>query len=146
MVQSLIDDQELCARLRHTARKFRCIEDIVRFCYQPARTHFETEKRTDNKIINVLGMRMLLGEAVELAEIVNQSKTDSLKSLFDVNTLVKYFNYKNLITIMAFVSDKRVLLMRKNQREFVGRSIMCSRPTHSRDSTSRFSRTIDVLL
>lgn len=91
VVQSLMDDQELCARLRHTARKFRYIEDIVRFCYQPARFHFETEKRTDNKIIYVLSMRMILDEAVELAEIVNQSKTDSLKSLFDV----KLMNYLN---------------------------------------------------
>lgn len=84
MVQSLIGDQDLCIRLRHAIRKFRCLEDIVRFCYQPPRTCFENEKRTDNKIVYVLGMRMILEEAGVLVDLVKDSQCESLKALFEV--------------------------------------------------------------
>lgn len=88
----------MCAKLRQSMRKFRCLEDIVKFCYQPAKTYFETEKRTDNKIIYLLGMRMILEEVTVLVDLINASQCEPLKSLFDV-----CYYHQFLITKIKFL-------------------------------------------
>ena len=88
VVDDLSKDLQLCANLRYMMKRFIDLEAIVKFCYQAPKLTFECVKKTDTKIIYILGMRALLEEAATLVNLIKDSSSDAIKSLFNVDLQV----------------------------------------------------------
>lgn len=84
IVMKLVNDKEFFSNLRTLIKSLNGLDEIVTFSYHSLRKQYETVKATENKIQNVLNMKIILQTVQELNSLIQSSDSEAIKIFFEV--------------------------------------------------------------